>query len=200
MRTMSDIVEQLRSNYRDQVRAIIERDDQTILLAYLEAQGFLSLEAIEKLNVEAATGRGVYFDWLASNHFTPRQAREFNDADAVAMRADYGRYLTTPEGMKALDAERVAKAKADSDAALAAEAAKEKEIKDANAAEDKLAADNAAAAKTVEDENAKAASVAAKAEAKSMGAAKVEQAKGTPGSGAPAGKQGGTMTSKDTIR
>lgn len=144
MNTIQDIADQLRACVLEHVRAVIEPDDTTTLVAYLEGMGFVSAAAAVSLDAEAMTGRGVYADYIKANKLTARQVREMNADDAAAHRAGYTKYLATPDGMKAVADATAAQVKADAEAVKAAQVAEDKVITAEIAAENKVIAANAA--------------------------------------------------------
>lgn len=102
--TVHDITDQLRASSFEHVRAVIEPDDVLVLLAYLEDRGFISKEAREALE----TDNKVYEDFLKSRKLTVEKSHELTADEQAALMADYNDYLASPEGQKAVEAERVA--------------------------------------------------------------------------------------------
>lgn len=99
MNTVLQITDQLRASNFEHVRAVIEPDDVTVLIDYLEGQGFLSPEGMEAK---------VYAAFLTSKGVLPEHVQTQEEQDA--MKAEYAAFrVEHPDpvaAMAAIDSRR----------------------------------------------------------------------------------------------
>ena len=101
--TIQDIADHLRAANFEHVRAVIEPDDNMVLIDYLESQGFISAEARARDEADAATQAELEAEDNSATLDSMTKAELLAEADKRGIGTDSG--MTKADIIAAIESE-----------------------------------------------------------------------------------------------